>query len=60
MAKKVVMDPADFEKLVNYITSQTVNYAGLEKALEIKKIMLGVKLVDLLEAVPDSKDAKTK
>jgi hypothetical protein len=47
MAKKVVIEPADFDKLVVYITNQPVRFNSAAQAVEINEIFKRVQMMDI-------------
>jgi hypothetical protein len=53
MAKKIVINPQDFEKIIQYITEQPVHFGNAKKAVEIQAILTSVQLMDI-EVKPDN------
>lgn len=51
--KKVVIEPADFDKLVTYITTQPVKFGNAAQAVEISEIFKRVMLMDIEMKQPE-------
>lgn len=60
MAKKVVIEPNDFKKIVDYLTSLPVPFQALEKAVEIKSILLKIRIMELEMKTQEQVHEETK
>jgi hypothetical protein len=49
--KKVIIDPEEFKKIVEFIASQSMLF---EKAVELNNILVNVKIMEV-ETIPDEK-----
>ena len=47
MEKKVLLEVADYEKVVRYIMKINVGYEALEEAAEVKRILMSAKAYDI-------------
>ena len=47
MAKKVVIDPEDFDKLVQFVTNQSVPFHNLKPAAEVDYILRNITVMDI-------------
>lgn len=47
MAKKIVIDPEDFDKLVWYVTTRVVRFNEAQQAVDITAIIRRVTLMDI-------------
>ena len=54
--KKIVIDPADFSKIVQYIHFQPVSFQYLNKAMEVKSIIERATVMDIEMKQPEKKD----
>ena len=53
MAKKVVLEVEDFNKLVSYISSQPVPFQNVNNAAEVDSILRKAVLMDIKMVEPD-------
>jgi len=54
MDKKIMMEVADYEKIVRYFMKVNVGYEALEEAAEVKKILMVAKAYNInTEKEPD-------
>jgi len=54
MEKKILLEIADYEKIVRYFMKVNVGYEALEEAAEVKKILMGAKAYNInTEKEPD-------
>jgi hypothetical protein len=45
--KKVIIDPADFKKIVEFLTSQNIPFTQAAKAVEISEILKRVQIIEV-------------
>jgi hypothetical protein len=53
--KKVIIDLEDFNKIVNYITTQTIRFMDAPKAVEIMEVIKRAKMAEVTEPETESK-----
>ena len=53
MAKKVVVDPDQRNKVVDYITSKPLNFYDAQKAVEVNQILREATMMDIQVVAPD-------
>jgi hypothetical protein len=56
--KKVILEEEDFNKIVNYITTQTVRFQDAQKAVEIMEVLKRSKVAEV-EEKQDSKPTES-
>jgi hypothetical protein len=49
MKKVAMLEIADFDKIVKFITSKPINFMDADKALEIQNIIKKVKVADIAD-----------
>jgi len=47
MGRKVVVNPEDFNKIVDYIVNQPISFINASKAVEINEIIQNVQIFDI-------------
>jgi hypothetical protein len=56
--KKVILELEDFNKIVNYITTQSIPFINAPKAVEITEILKKVRVAEVEEKTKED-DTKT-